>query len=101
MHIDELTTLGEILDEARRISIAEARRRGLSHADAEDAAQTITFRLWQSIKQRKQVKSVEAWTRRTTANYVIDSHRRSCRIKNGPGIVETLTDIDETRIQRL
>jgi DNA-directed RNA polymerase specialized sigma24 family protein len=100
MHIDEPTTLGELLDEARIISIAEARRRGLSRDDAEDAAQTVTFRLWQAIKQRKQLKSVEAWTRRTTANYVIDSHRRSLRLKNGPGIVETLVDLDESRIRR-
>jgi DNA-directed RNA polymerase specialized sigma24 family protein len=93
-------TLGELLEKARRISIAEAKRRGLSQADAEDVAQTVTFRLWQSIKDRKEVKSVEAWTRRSTANLIIDSHRRSLRVKNGPGIVETPTDLDETRIRR-
>jgi DNA-directed RNA polymerase specialized sigma24 family protein len=97
---NEVTTLGEIINEARRIAINEARRRGLSHADAEDTAQTITLRLWMSIKEGKQVKSVEAWVRRTTANYIIDSHRRSCRIKNGPGLLETLVDIDESRIRR-
>jgi DNA-directed RNA polymerase specialized sigma24 family protein len=66
-------TLGELLDECRRISITEARRRGLSHADAEDVAQIIAIKLWLSIKQKKQVKSVEAWVRRTTANYVGDA----------------------------
>jgi DNA-directed RNA polymerase specialized sigma24 family protein len=97
---DDTTTLGVLLDDARRIAISEARRRGLSHTDADDAAQSVTFRLWMAIKQRKQIKSVEAWTRRTTANYVIDSHRQSCRIKNGAGIVETLVNLDESRIRR-
>lgn len=85
MHIDKPTTLGELLDEARIISIAEARRRGLSHEDASTVAQRVSFRLWQSIKQRKPIKSVEAWTRRTTADRLIAAQERFA--KSHPGAI--------------
>jgi DNA-directed RNA polymerase specialized sigma24 family protein len=85
MHIDEVTTLGGLLDAARRISVAEARRRGLSHEDASAVAQHVTFRLWQAIKQRNPIKSVEAWTRRTTANCLISAQERF--EKSHPGAI--------------
>jgi DNA-directed RNA polymerase specialized sigma24 family protein len=92
------TTLGELLDEGRRISIIEAHRRGLSHPDAEDAAQAVSVKLWLAIKTGKQIKSIEAWVRRTTSNFIVDSHRHKSRLKNGPGMLETLAGIDESRI---
>jgi DNA-directed RNA polymerase specialized sigma24 family protein len=88
------------LTEGRRISILEARRRGLSHADAEDVASCVSIKLLLAIRKGQRIKSVEAWTRTATRNYVVNQHRDASRLKRGGGIVESLTGVSEDRFAR-
>jgi RNA polymerase sigma factor (sigma-70 family) len=89
------------LADCRRVSMLEARRRGLTLTDAEDVAQEVMLRLWTALAEGKPVTSISAWTRRTTANLIIDSHRKRMSDKAGGKITETLVNIDESRFLRV
>ena len=86
----------------RRVSILEARRRGLSVDDADDVAQEVSLKLWtiQSTpedpsKPSKKPKHIPAWTRKATANLIIDRHSRDRAAKYGGGLIESLSDYDD------
>jgi DNA-directed RNA polymerase specialized sigma24 family protein len=94
--------LDQQLTECRRISILEARRRGLSADDADDLAQEICLKLWAILstpedpsKPGKRPKHIPAWTRTATANLIIDTHRRERAAKYGGGLLESLSGYDD------
>lgn len=94
--------LDQQLVECRRVAIMEARRRGLSADDADDIAQEVSLKLWMiqstpedPTKPSKQPKHIPAWTRKATANLVIDTHRKERAAKYGGGLLESLTGYDE------
>lgn len=82
-----------IVTEGRRVSMLEARRRGLSKDDADDVAQEIAIKLLLILKADKPIKHVPAWTRRATANYIIDEHRKKYAAKYGGGLLVSLTEV--------
>jgi DNA-directed RNA polymerase specialized sigma24 family protein len=98
--LNSFTNDTQLID-CRCVSILEARRRGLSLADAEDISQEVTIRLWTVLTDGKPIKSIAAWTRRATSNLIIDSHRKRLSAKAGGKVTETLVDIDESRFMRV
>lgn len=99
MHTSNTTTTctDEQLTYSRGVSLLEARRRGLTLADAEDVAQDVTVRLWIALGKGTQIKSVEAWTRTATRNHITNQHRDASRLKRGGGILESLTGVSEDK----
>lgn len=84
------------ITDCRRVTITEARRRGLDAPAAEDVAQDICIRLWQLLAiEGKKIKHLAAWTRKATANLIIDRHRQERAAKYGGGLLESLTDYDD------
>jgi DNA-directed RNA polymerase specialized sigma24 family protein len=89
-----------VLLECRRVAILEGRRRGMDHADAEDVASCVSIQLLLTLRQGKPIKSVTAWTRKATQNYIINQHRDASRLKRGGGLVESLTGVSEDQFAR-
>lgn len=93
--------IDDILTHVRLIAFKEARRQGLSEDDSADVSQEVSIKAWMAITNGKQIQSYSGWTKRATNNYVIDLHRKRSASKYGADLVETLTDIDESRFRHV
>lgn len=81
---------------ARRVALIEAQRRGLDTDAAEDIAQDVCIRMWERLTTEGQmILHIAAWTRKTTANLIIDRHRKERAAKYGGGLLESLSDYDD------
>jgi|GEM_PF-3856795 len=78
------------LEECRRVSVLEARRRGLSMDAADDVAQDTCLDLWTALIAEKPIRSVGAWARTAAGRRIVDDHRRTSASKRGGGLLESL-----------
>jgi DNA-directed RNA polymerase specialized sigma24 family protein len=86
------------LIELRTAAIRQARRMGLSHADADDAAQDVCIRALVQIGKDKTITNPAAWSRQATRNLVLNQKRDGSRAKRGGGLIESLDGLEELEI---
>lgn len=88
------------LVECRRVAVLEARRRGLSDADADDIAQETCLSLWAALTKGQTIRSVGAWARTAAGRRIVDDHRKSSSSKRGGAMLESLDEHTENRVLR-
>lgn len=82
------------MDRFSNLVFAACRRAGLSHADAEDASQTVFLRLYQNLDRIDRPEALSGWLSVTASREALRVKRISGRTVNldaeSPGLDETL-----------
>jgi DNA-directed RNA polymerase specialized sigma24 family protein len=92
----EITPLADtVLLTCRRVAILEARRRGLSHEDAEDVASETVISLLIAVEEGKEIENEGGWPRVAAARIILNRHRNAHRGKRGGGDLSSLDELVE------
>lgn len=79
----------------RRVSLLEARRRGLSLTDAEDIAQDVCIQLWAALLANTQIRCVGGWSRVAAGRLILNRQRDEHRAKRGGGNLRSLDELTD------